>query len=400
MTSRERVLLALAHKEPDRVPIDLGSTIVTGISATAYKNLISYWGLEHGNIHLMEITQQLAEVEEPMLKKVGADAVILWPEYPKGWKRGMLSDGNPCLVPEDFNPEIQSDGSHVLKNEDGTIILRMPKDGFYFDELYHPLQNVETTEEVEKFAWPYTASRDELDRLRKRAQYLSEKTEYAVVADTLLWGQIYEVLQHLRGWDTFVMDLAGNTKMGNYLLDKRLEVCLERFRQYFDTFDKYIDVIVVGDDLGMQDGPQISPELYRKMVKPRQKKLYAYIKSKTDAYLFLHACGSVYDFIPDYIEMGVDILNPVQVSARNMDSVRLKREFGRDITFWGGGCDTQRVLPLGSPKTVREEVRRRVGDFAPGGGFVFNTVHNIQPDVPVENLAAMYEAVQEFGQYS
>ena len=169
---------------------------------------------------------------------------------------------------------------------------------------------------------------------------------------------------------------------------------------YLDTFGKYIDVVVVGDDLGMQDRPQLSPELYWKMLKPRQKKLYAYIKSKTDARLFMHACGSVYDFIPDYIDMGVDILNPVQVGARNMDSARLKKEFGRHVAFWGGGCDAQYVLPFASPETVREEVRRRIGDLAPEGGFVFNTVHNIQADVPVENLAAMYEAVQEFGQYS
>jgi len=160
-----------------------------------------------------------------------------------------------------------------------------------------------------------------------------------------------------------------------------------------------IDAVMVNDDLGTQAGPMLSPDLYRKMIKPHQRRLFAHIKPRTRAALVLHSCGSVRYAIPDLIEIGVDALNPVQVSAAGMDSAELKREFGRDITFWGGGCDTQRVLSRGSPAEVRDEVRRRIGDLAPGGGFVFCQVHNIQPEVPPANVVAMLEAAREFGGY-
>jgi len=193
--------------------------------------------------------------------------------------------------------------------------------------------------------------------------------------------------------------LAANPEFAGYLLDKLVEANIERLEKILPVVDGYVQVVQTGDDLGMQDGPQLSPKLYRKVVKPRHKRLYQYIKERTDAYLFLHTCGSVYEFIPDFIEMGVDILNPVQVSAKDMDTKRLKREFGKDIIFWGGGCDTQKVLSFGTPKEVEEEVKRRIEDLAPGGGFVFNQCHNIQADVPPENIMAMYEAVKKHGEY-
>jgi uroporphyrinogen decarboxylase len=196
-----------------------------------------------------------------------------------------------------------------------------------------------------------------------------------------------------------MMDLAGDPAFATALLAKLVEAHIRRLEQILPAVEGYVQVIQVGDDLGMQDGPQLSPRLYRQVVKPWHKKLYQYIKEHTSARLFLHACGSVYAFIPDFIEMGVDILNPVQVSARDMDTKRLKQAFGKDITFWGGGCDTQKVLPFGTPAEVREEVKRRIDDLAPGGGFVFNQVHNIQAGVPPENIMAMYEAVHDFGGY-
>jgi len=196
-----------------------------------------------------------------------------------------------------------------------------------------------------------------------------------------------------------MMDLAGDPEFSGVLLDRLVDANIQRLEQILPAVEGYVQVIQVGDDLGMQDGPQLSPRLYRKVIKPRHQRLYRYIKEHSSAYLFLHTCGSVYPFIPDFIEMGVDILNPVQVSAKNMDSKRLKQEFGKDIVFWGGGCDTQQVLSFGTPAEVREEVKRRIGDLAPGGGFVFNEVHNIQVGVPPENIVAMYDAVREFGAY-
>ena len=181
------------------------------------------------------------------------------------------------------------------------------------------------------------------------------------------------------------------------LMENLMEVYMERVSKYADAVGDYVQVIEVNDDLGSQSGPQLAPALYRKMIKPYHKKLWRYIKEKTGCYLLLHSCGSVYDFIPDLIEMGIDAINPVQVSARNMDTARLKKEFGSEISFWGGGCDTQRVLPFGTPDEVEEEVRRRIDDLAPGGGFVFTQVHNIQPDVSPENIMAMYSALDKYG---
>lgn len=409
MNSRERILTTLKHKEPDKVPIDLGSTIVTGIMAITYNRLKEYLGIKEGEIRVFDVIQQLAEVEEPVLKGMEACVLPLYPEYPKKWKEGKLTDSTSCKVPWSFSPEISTDGSQIVRekrgyfgdNEKGLPTLRMPSGGFYFDFPYHPFQNVEKEENIDSFNWGWKMKEEDLQDLRRKTHYLYENTDYALMAGGLWggWGQIYEVLENLRGWDTFLMDLIINQKFAEYMLDKRLEAVMRRFEQYLEVMGNYPQIITVGDDLGMQNGPQLSPELYRKVVKPRQKKLYQFIKQRTDASLFLHTCGSVYEFIPDFIEIGVDILNPVQVSAKDMDTKRLKKEFGKDIVFWGGGCDTQKVLPFGTPDDVREEVKRRIDDLAVGGGFVFCPVHNIQVNVPPENIMAMYETAMEYGIY-
>jgi uroporphyrinogen decarboxylase len=195
------------------------------------------------------------------------------------------------------------------------------------------------------------------------------------------------------------MDLLADRKLAEALMDRLTEAHIRRFRRYADTIGKYVQVIHVEDDLGMEDRPLLSPALYREAVRPYHARLYSYIKSHCDAYLMLHTDGAVRPLIPDFIEMGVDILNPVQVSAAGMDPQQLKREFGDDIVFWGGGCDTQAVLPFGTPEDVREEVKRRIDHLAPGGGFVFTQIHNVQPHVPPENVVAMFEAAREYGRY-
>jgi uroporphyrinogen decarboxylase len=197
----------------------------------------------------------------------------------------------------------------------------------------------------------------------------------------------------LRGYETFMEDLVLDPRLVEALLTVLVDAYCARADRVLPALGDSVDVVLVNDDLGTQAGPMLSPELYRKLIKPHQRRLFAHIKSRTSAALLLHSCGSVRYAIPDLIEIGVDALNPVQVSAAGMDSAELKREFGRDITFWGGGCDTQRVLSRGSVEEVREEVKRRVGDLAPGGGFIFCQVHNIQPEVPPENVVAMLEAV-------
>ena len=397
MNSRERVLTALQHKEADRVPLDLGAMLSTGITGMAYNKLKSYLGIRDGRTRMYDLGQQLAEPETEILERIGADVLPLFVSDPKRWKPSTLPDGSPCEVPEGFNPETLPDGSQVLRDGQGHIVSQMPKDGYYYDSVYFPLAGVSTVEELDQYPSYSPIDERTLVDLHERAKDLYENTEYALMLNG--GGGIYEPAQGLRGWEVFMMDLAGDPAFAGALLDRLVDANIQRLEQILPAVEGYVQVIQVGDDLGMQDGPQLSPRLYRKVVKPRHQRLYRYIKEHSSAYLFLHTCGSVYRFIPDFIEMGVDILNPVQVSARDMGSKRLKQEFGKDIVFWGGGCDTQKVLPFGTPVEVREEVRRRMGDLAPGGGFVFNQVHNIQVGVPPENIMAMYDAVREFGAY-
>ena len=230
--------------------------------------------------------------------------------------------------------------------------------------------------------------------MTRRARHLYENTDYLVTG--AYGGHIFAASQILRGMDNFMCDLALDTKFASALRDTIAEAHMEEFEHYIEVVGPYVQVVQISDDLGSQKGGQISLEMFRELVRPPMERWYKFMKSKMNAKLFLHSCGSIYQFIPDLIEMGVDIINPVQVSAKDMDTARLKKEFGSEIVFWGGGCDTQTVLPHGTPNDVREEVKRRMGDLAPGGGFVFNTVHNILPEVPPENIIAMYDAVKEF----
>lgn len=397
MTSRERVITALEHKEPDRVPVDLGAMLSTGIMGIAYNKLKAYLGMSGGRTRMYDLGQQLAEPEIEILERIGADILPLFISEPKKWKPGKLPDGSPCEVPEWFNPEVLPDGSQVLRDGAGHITAKMPKDGYYFDGVYHPLESISTIEELEQHNFYSPINEATLNDLHERAKHLYETTDYALMLNGA--GGIYEWAQGLRGWDVFMMDLAENPEFAGTLLDKLVEANIKRLEQVLPVVEGYVQVVQTGDDLGMQSGLQLSPKLYREVVKPRHKKLYQYIKEHTSAYIFIHTCGSVYEFIPDFIEMGVDALNPVQVSAKDMDTKRLKREFKKEITFWGGGCDTQRVLPFGTPSEVEEEVKKRINDLAPSGGFVFTQVHNIQAGTPPENIMAMYDTVKSFGKY-
>jgi len=404
LNSRERVISALEHKEPDRVPVDLGGMRSTGIMGIAYNKLKSYLGIKRGRTRIYDWIQQLAEPETEILEIVGADVlpVSVLISRPKRWRKSTLPDGSPCEFPESFLPEVLPDGSKIIRNDEGKIIAKMPKDGYYFDSVYHPLEKVTTIEELEESIhstlWSSSPIDEETVRiLHDRAKYLYENTDYALMLNDA--GGVYEWAQDLMGWSNFLINIMKNPELIAALLDKLVEANIKRLERILPAVNGYVQLIQIGDDLGMQGRPQISPRLYREIVKPRHKKLYRYIKENVNAYLFLHTCGSVYEFIKDFIEMGVDAINPVQVSAKNMESERLKEEFGDKITFWGGGCDTQKVLPFGTTKDVEEEVKKRIRDFAPNGGFVFSQVHNIQVGTPPENIMAMYNAVKKYGKY-
>ncbi len=393
MTPRERILAALEHKEPDRVPVDLGATESSGIMGIAYNRLKDRLGIA-GVTQIYDLTQMIAKVEPAVLEAVGSDAMPLLIE-PREWKPWTLSDGSAVEIPAKVNMKKLDNGYTVQLDDDGTVLARCPEGGLYFDAIFFPLENAETVEDIdagrkyfESFDWP--ACNDEnFDDLQTKAKKLYEETDYAIVAN--LWVHLFMAGQFMRGYENFMMDLMINKPLAHRYFERQIEAYLPRIDKYIEAVGEHIDIIQVNDDLGGQSGPLISPDLYREMVKPYHAKLWQYIKEKSGKPILLHSCGSVYEFIPDFIEMGVDILNPVQVSAANMDSAKLKAEFGRDLVFWGGGCDTQHVLASGTPDDVRQEVRRRVDDLAPGGGFVFCQVHNIQANVPVENILAMYE---------
>jgi len=379
MNSRQRILTALQHKRPDRVPLDLGGT-QTGITVTAYNSLKDYLGMKEEN-KIIDTMQQIVKPSEEILKRFRIDTRYIYPRPPSCWELKIRED----------------DYGYTYVDEWG-ITLRMPKvEGYYYDMVEHPLKE-SSVKDLAYYPWPDPHDPGRVEGLEEEAERLYENTDYALV--TGIAGSMFELSWYLRGFERFLTDLVVNQDFAEALLDKLLEFWLGFFDRFLASVDEYIQVVVVGDDLAMQEGPLISLDLYRKLIKPRQKELFSFIKKRTPAYLFYHSCGSVSQFIPDLIEVGVDILNPVQVSAKNMDTYRLKKEFGHEISFWGGGCDTQKTLSFAKPQEIKREVKRRMRDLAPGGGFVFTQVHNIQPGVPPENIVAMLEAASEYGRYT
>jgi uroporphyrinogen decarboxylase len=412
MNSRERVLTALRHQEPDRVPIDLDGMASTGIMAVAYNHLKAYLGMRGGETKMYDVGQQLAHPEPPVLERFGVDVLPLpraWggldPTNP-AWKPWTLPDGSPALVPSGFNPVQNERGDWLILDAQGRVTARMPAGGLYFNGVYRPLAEATTIAEIEAFvkAWP-DISDEELAWLRSEAQRLYETTDKAIMGH--FGGNILEAAQSLRGWGQFMMDMASQPKLAQALTQALADRWVANLSCYLDAVGDYIHIIQMGDDLGTQKGPQMSPRMYRHIIKPAHRQVYEHVKTyggkgtgKPGPYIFLHTCGSIYKLIPDLIEVGVDILNPVQISAADMDPARLKREFGQDVTFWGGGANTQHVLPTATPQEVRQHVWELIDIWAPGGGYVFCQVHNIQANVPPENVVAMFEAALEFGRYA
>jgi uroporphyrinogen decarboxylase len=401
MTDRERVLAALAHREPDRVAIDLGGTESSGLTAPAYNRLKRRLGLAEG-CRVFEPYQHVALVEDEVKDRFGIATYPVIVE-PRRWRSSRLPDGSPCEVPEGWRTVIRPDGSEEAVDPSGGVIGRRAASGFHFDPVNPPMADVESVADIPKYrdvihSFDAPAFADEsVEELATRARKLREASERAAILN--FQAHILAAGQLLRGFENFMSDLLLNAKLAEALLTELVDGYCEGANTLFPALNGLVDVILVNDDLGTQAGPMLSPEVYRARIKPHQRRLFSHLKSISGRPLLLHSCGSVRWAIPDLIEVGIDALNPVQVSAAGMESAGLKRDFGRDITFWGGGCDTQHVLNRGTPAEVREEVKRRMGDLAPGGGFVFCQVHNIQPEVPPENIVAMLEAAAEFGGY-
>ena len=402
MNHRERVLATFRHQEPDRVPIDLGSTCDSTILAVSYQGLRRQLGLEPSKTRVVDVLQQGAVIEDDVCGVLGVDLRPVF-DMPREWREGVLTDGSRAEFPAKFRPQAQDDGSRVLLDVAGNVAAKMPKGGNYFDPVYSALANATTVTDVEKhrdaivnYDTPAYLDQSYEERANE-AKVLRENSDYALVG--FFGGHLLQAGQVLRGWELFLMDLLINPKLARAILDRLLEANLERFERYAETVGQYVDVVHFEDDLGMQDRPLVEPSVFRKVIKPYMKELFGFVKAKSDLFILLHTDGAVAPFIPDFIDMGVDAINPVQVSASGMDTRELKRQFGQDITFWGAGCNSQTVLPFGTVEEVKDEVKRRIDDLAPGGGYVFSSIHNVQPDVPLENIAAMFETAREHGVY-
>lgn len=370
MTKRERVIAALNHQEPDRVPKDCSWD--AGMTDVTYKRFVDFLGIKNDQSEFNE-WKLVARFDERVLKALNVDVVGVIPRAPRGYK-----------------PKVNPDGTMV--NEWGWIRRDV---GQYSEIVRNPLANAKV-EDIERYPWPDPYAPGRTDGLSKEVERLYNETDYAIKAVAPM-SSFLETSTWMRGLEQFFIDLASDEEFVNVLLDKELELQKGFYEVVLDAVGDYIQVIATSDDLGHQQGPLISPETYRRFIKPRQKEINDFIHERTDAKLLQHSDGSVYQFIPDLIEIGVDILEAIQPLAKDMEAERLK-EFGDKICFWGG-IDIQRVLPNGSPEEVEEHVKSQIKALAPGGGYVVSPAHCIQEDTPAENILALYRAVDKFGRY-
>jgi uroporphyrinogen decarboxylase len=382
MTHRDRVLAALAHIEPDRVPMDFGSTRTTGATIPAYRRLRSYLGLPESAerpVECIDLMQQLALVEEDVLRALDVDA------------RGVFLG-----APDGFQVHIEQQEETEEYVDEWGVRRRRVGGSFYFDLVHSPLAGEPDLRRIERYPWPDPHDPGRYRRLKEQVQQLTATGEFAVVVSPAS-GPLH-ITQYLRGFEDWFTDLLAAPAFAEALFERVFGIACEMASQALDLVGRDADVVFLGDDLGTQLGPQVSPAVYRRLIKPYQRRLFDVYHAKSPGKVLYHTCGSVVALIPDLIEIGVDVLNPVQVRATGMDPVRLKREYGRDLSFWGG-IDTQEVLPRGAAEDVRQEVARRIGELGPSGGYVLNSVHNVQPDVPPENIVAMFGAGREYGRY-
>ena len=408
MNSRERVQAAINHQEPDRIPIDFNGHRSSGIMVQAYKKLRDFLGLRPSPLYVYDFIQQLALVEDDVLDLVGADVVELGRNFYKKedyWQDWELPDGTPCKLPAFIDVKRTPEGS-VVYGDDGQVICIQKKGCLYFEQTCFPLyENDDMTFEklsyyLQQIMWcrlgipPAPAGMDTegLKTFGATAKALRQSTDRAIYAT--FGGNLIEIGEFAFRIDNFLYQLAANPKRIHTFLDKLTEFHLENLTNYLGAVGDSIDIIGFGDDLGMQTGPQISPRMYREFFKPRHAILWKHVKKLAPHIkVSLHCCGGVYPLLQDMIEAGLDVINPVQFTCKDMELPRLKQEFGKDLVFWGGGCDTRAILPKGTPEEIHNHVKENVTIMAPEGGFVFQQVHNIMADVPPENIMAMFKAV-------
>jgi uroporphyrinogen decarboxylase len=420
MNSRDRIIETLNHGRTDRVAVDLGGTNATGIHAMVYRDLKRLMNIEGGEVRVFDIIAQLAEVELDVLDRLGGDVVMVRKLAPslgipvRGWKRGRLTDGTQCVVADSYNPVRNGNGDLELytSGDDsdrihpfrlgepqglylkGKVLARCPKGSQAFCRVLHPFEEVDSIIALDRFGFP-ELSDEEIAFAAGEARRLFETTDKALCG--IFYGAVFETGQLYWGYEKFFVRLASDPDFMEEFLRRRTNAFRRDLERYLDAVGRYIQVIDFWDDLGTQSSLIISPQMYRRMIKPRHAELFGYVREKyPDIKVFFHSCGAVVDLIPDLIEIGVQVLNPVQITAAGMDPAALKKRFGAALSFWGGGVDTQYTLNRETPDRVRKMAGDMLDIFAPGGGYVFSQVHNIESCVPAANVLAAFETAKAY----
>lgn len=410
MTPRERVMASVNHQNPDSLPMDLGSNVSAGISGMAYGKLKEYLGITTGHNRIYDVVQQVAQPEIQVLDIIGADVLDVGRVFnteDSDWYDVTLSNGVAAQWPGWFRPRHNKDGSYEYFDCEGTLIAKMPNGGMCFDQQYFPYKEDypknynDLDKEMGKVIWsamvhsPWDHSNEKYfwETLRERCLVLKNSTDRALMitcgCNFFEWGTF------LRRMENYLMDIYEEPEQVLALNDQLLERHLKNLENTCKYLNGIVDIVRFGDDLGMNNNMFMSLEKYRTLFKPYHTKINKYVHKHSSMKTFLHSCGSIFPVIGDLAEAGFDILNPVQTSAANMDPARLKQEYGKDITFWGGGCNTRKILNMGTEKEVYDYCRRMIDIFFQDGGFVFNQEHNILGDVPPQNIMAMYKAVED-----
>lgn len=377
---RERVVTALDHREPDRVPISFGC-LHDSIHLFGHRSLKTFLGFQDAEDSIQDPFQQNVFPDERLLERFKADCIPVYAKPAKPYEMRYYTEG-------DFRK---------YKDEWGTVYRQPVHGGIWFD-FESTIWAGKSTEEIRSHMLPDPVHPSRFEGLRARVQRMLQESDKAIVAHAPTGG-IVEHSYWLRGMQDSYMDMAADLKTVELVADRVVEWLEAFWTCYMEEIGDLVQVVQMGDDLGGQDGPLFSPDVYRRVFKPREARLIDIVKKHSRAKVYFHSCGAIREYIPDLIEIGVDALNPVQIQARNMDSAALKRDFGKDLSFWGGGANPNAVMSRGTPEDVRLEVKRRIEDLAPGGGFVFASVHNIQSEVPPENVVAFFESAREFGKY-
>jgi uroporphyrinogen decarboxylase len=411
-TSREHILAAIRHQPTGKVPVDMSATPSSGISAIAYSNLLKHLGRTDLPVLVYDVVQQLAQPDISILDQFGVDVLDIgrtFNDQPSDWIPTTLANGAPAFYPKWFKPSALNDGSFATYDTDGKRMLsRMPVGATFFDQTYFPYVDgyPESYENLDAemgrimwardvhSPWDHAGEDDFWIQLRERTLKLRASTDKALLV--VCGCNLFEWGTFLRRMDNFLMDLMCDTENVEKLLDQLLVRHLATLEKVCNAVGDIVDIIRFGDDLGMSSGPFMDAETYRTLFKPRHKILCDYVNSHSKMHTYIHSCGSISLLMPDLIEAGIEIFNPVQTNAYQMEPDSLKKKFGKDCSFWGGGIETVGTLNVGTPAQIRKQVLERLNIFSPGGGFVFNTVHNILPDVPPENIVAMFDAVKEF----